>query len=184
MGAMRQRMRTAHQQGGPMPARNARCCPVLVLALAVLFAPGGRAAQNTESSTLADQKDLAVTVYNSNIALVRDVRRMRLPTGAVDLRFMDIAAKVNPATVHIVSLTAPKELTVLEQNYEYDLLNPQKLLDKYVGKEVTLVRLRTENNSTKEEYVKAALLANNEGPVRSEERRVGKECRSRWSPYH
>ena len=148
-----------------MPARNARCCPVLALALAVLFAPGGRAAQNTESSTLADQKDLAVTVYNSNIALVRDVRRLRLPTGAVDLRFMDIAAKVNPATVHIVSLTAPKELTVLEQNYEYDLLNPQKLLDKYVGKEVTLVRLRTENNSTKEEYVKAALLANNEGPV-------------------
>ena len=148
-----------------MPARNARCCPVLVLALAVLFATGGRAAQNTESSTLADQKDLAVTVYNSNIALVRDVRRMRLPTGAVDLRFMDIAAKVNPATVHIVSLTAPKELTVLEQNYEYDLLNPQKLLDKYVGKEVTLVRLRAENNSTKEEYVKAALLANNEGPV-------------------
>ena len=69
-----------------MPARNARCCPVLALALAVLFAPGGRAAQNTESSTLADQKDLAVTVYNSNIALVRDVRRMRLPTGAVDLR--------------------------------------------------------------------------------------------------
>jgi len=54
---------------------------------------------------------------------------------------------------------------VLEQNYEYDLLNPQKLLDKYVGKEVTLVRLRTENNSTKEESVKAALLANNEGPV-------------------
>ncbi len=148
-----------------MPARNARCCPVLVLALAVLFAPGGRAAQNTESSTLADQKDLAVTVYNSNIALVRDVRRMRLPTGAVDLRFMDIAAKVNPATVHIVSLTAPKQLTVLEQNYEYDLLNPRKLLDKYVGKEVTLVRLRSENNSTKEEYVKATLLADNEGPV-------------------
>src|SRR5207245_11484201 len=111
------------------------------------------------------RKDASGTASNSNIALVRDVRRMRLPTGAVDLRFMDIAAKVNPATVHIVSLTAPKELTVLEQNYEYDLLNPQKLLDKYVGKEVTLVRLRSENNSTKEEYVKAALLANNEGPV-------------------
>jgi hypothetical protein len=112
-----------------------------------------------------DQKDVAVTVYNSNVGLVRDVRRLRLPTGTVDLRFMDIAAQVNPTTVHIVSLTAPKELMVLEQNYEYDLLNPTKLLDKYVGKEVTLVRLRTENNSTKEEYVKATLLANNEGPV-------------------
>jgi hypothetical protein len=121
--------------------------------------------RTTHDSTLADQKEVAVTVYNSNIALVRDVRRLELPTGTVDLRFMDIAAKVNPATVHIVSLTAPTDLSVLEQNYEYDLLNPQKLLDKYVGKEVTLVRLRSENNSTKEENVTATLLANNEGPV-------------------
>jgi hypothetical protein len=78
---------------------------------------------------------------------------------------MDIAAKVNPATVHIVSLTAPKDLTVLEQNYEYDLLGPEKLLNKYLGKEVTLVRLHMENNSTREELVTATLLANNEGPV-------------------
>ena len=138
------------------------------LTLAVLLVPLQLAAQAVpavQTSTLADQKDVAVTVYNSNVALVRDVRQLRLPTGTVDLRFMDIAAQVNPVTVHIVSLTAPKELTVLEQNYEYDLLNPAKLLDKYVGKEVTLVRLRTENNSTKEEYVKATLLANNEGAV-------------------
>ena len=112
-----------------------------------------------------DQTDLAVTVYNSNVALVRDVRRVTLPAGTVDLRFMDIAAAVNPATVHIVSLTAPKDLTVLEQNYEYDLLSPQKLLQKYVGKELTLIRLVTENNSTKEVPVKATLLAYNEGPV-------------------
>jgi hypothetical protein len=140
----------------------------LLLTLAVWLVPLRLAAQGSPSvhtSTLVDQKDLAVTVYNSNVGLVRDVRRLRLPTGTVDLRFMDIAAQVNPATVHIVSLTAPKELTVLEQNYEYDLLNPAKLLDKYVGKEVTLVRLRTENNSTKEENVKATLMANNEGPV-------------------
>ena len=133
--------------------------------LALLLVRAAWAAEHTESSTRADQKELAVTVYNSNVALVRDVRQVRLPTGTVDLRFMDIAAKVNPATVHIASLSAPKSLTVLEQNYEYDLLNPQKLLDKYVGKEVMLVRLRTQNNSTQEEYVKATLLANNEGPV-------------------
>jgi hypothetical protein len=138
---------------------------VSILALAVLvFAPHAWA-QTAQTSTETDQKDLAVTVYNSNIALVRDVRRLQLPVGTVDLRFMDIAAAVNPATVHIVSLTAPKELTVLEQNYEYDLLSPQKLLQKYVGKELTLVRLRTENNTTKEESVKALLLAYNEGPV-------------------
>src|SRR5579885_3298720 len=122
-------------------------------------------AQSTVTSTEQDQKDLAITVYNSNIALVRDVRRLRLPAGNFDLRYMDIAAQVNPATVHIVSLTAPKDLSVLEQNYEYDLLSPQKLLQKYVGKELTLVRLVQQNNSTQEVPVKATLLAYNEGPV-------------------
>jgi hypothetical protein len=121
--------------------------------------------ETTATSTHDDQKEVAVTVYNSNIALVRDVRLLKIPTGEVHLRFMDIAAKVNPATVHIVSLTAPKELQVLEQNYEYDLLNPQRLLEKYVGRELTLVRLVTENNSTKEVPVKAKLLAYNQGPV-------------------
>ena len=75
------------------------------------------------------------------------------------------AAQVNPATVHIVSLTAPKELNVLEQDYEYDLLSPQKLLQKYVGKELTLIRVVTENNSTREVPMKAELLADNDGPV-------------------
>jgi hypothetical protein len=138
---------------------------VSALALAVLLFAPRALAQTAQTSTETDQKDLAITVYNSNVALVRDVRRLRLPAGTLDLRFMDIAAAVNPATVHIVSLTAPKELTVLEQNYEYDLLSPQKLLQKYVGKELTLIRLRTENNTTKEESVKALLLAYNEGPV-------------------
>jgi hypothetical protein len=138
---------------------------IWTLALAVLLFAPRTLAQTAQTSTEADQKDLAITVYNSNVALVRDVRRLRLPAGTLDLRFMDIAAAVNPATVHIVSLTAPKELTVLEQNYEYDLLSPQKLLQKYVGKELTLIRLRTENNTTKEEAVKALLLAYNEGPV-------------------
>jgi len=135
----------------------------LALLAILLFGFTRGLAQTTERSTEADQKQVAVTVYNSNIALVRDVRTLRLPAGTVDLRFEDIAAQVNPATVHFVSLTAPKELSVLEQNYEYDLLSPEKLLNKYVGKDVTLVRLRMENNSTKEEDVKATLLANNEG---------------------
>jgi hypothetical protein len=138
----------------------------LVCGVGMVFLAGGQSfAQTTVTSTQQDQKDLAVTVYNSNVALVRDVRRLRLPAGTLDLRYMDIAAEVNPATVHIVSLTAPKDLSVLEQNYEYDLLSPQKLLQKYVGKELTLVRTETENNSTKEVSVKATLLALNEGPV-------------------
>ncbi len=141
---------------------------IVRLALAVsvaLWAAGSLRAQNTVTSTDQDQKELAVTVYNSNVALVRDVRRLRLPEGQFDLRYMDIAAQVNPATVHIVSLTAPKDLDVLEQDYEYDLLSPQKLLQKYIGKELTLIRMVTENNSTKEVPVKAVLLADNDGPV-------------------
>jgi len=138
----------------------------LVYAAALTILMGARSfAQTTVTSTQEDQKEVAVTVYNSNVALVRDVRRLRLPAGPLDLRYMDIAAQVNPATVHIVSLNAPKDLSVLEQNYEYDLLSPQKLLQKYVGKELTLVRLVTENNSTKEVPVKATLLALNEGQV-------------------
>src|SRR5687768_4311359 len=92
------------------------------------------------STTLDDQVELNVTVYNSDIALVRDVRNIALPRGTFDLSFMDIAATVNPATVHFRSVSEPARLGVLEQNYEFDLLEPEKLLRKYVGRDVTLVR--------------------------------------------
>jgi hypothetical protein len=123
----------------------------------------GHAAEH--STTLNDQTELAVTVYNSNIALVRDVRQLQLPTGNFRLKFMDIAATVNPATVHFRSLTEPEKVGVIEQNYEYDLLEPAKLLNKYVGKEVTLVRSYMDNGTTKHEEIRATLLANNNGPV-------------------
>ena len=118
-----------------------------------------------DSSTLDDQVDLAVTVYNSDIALVRDVRELQLQRGSFDLRFMDIAATVNPATVHFRSLTEPTKVNVLEQNYEYDLLEPDKLLRKYVGRDVILVRRRMENGDTREEEVTARLLSYNNAPV-------------------
>jgi hypothetical protein len=123
------------------------------------------AAGADQTTSLSDQTDLAVTVYNSNIALVRDVRQLALPGGAFRLKFMDIAATVNPATVHFRSLTDPEKLGVIEQNYEYDLLEPAKLLHKYVGKEVTMVRSYMENVSTKREEIKATLLSDNNGPV-------------------
>ena len=121
--------------------------------------------KSAQSTTLSDQTDLNVTVYNSNIALVRDVRQLTLPSGLINLKFADIAATVNPATVHFRSLTEPDKLSVIEQNYEYDLLDPAKLLHKYVGREVTLVRSFRENGETKHEDVKATLLADNNGPV-------------------
>src|SRR5215472_19248355 len=123
----------------------------------------GRAAD--QSTSLNDQTDLNVTVYNSNIALVRDVRNLTLPGGTFRLKFMDIAATVNPATVHFRSLTDPEKLGVIEQNYEYDLLEPAKLLHKYVGKEITLERSYVENYTTKREQFKATLLSDNSGTV-------------------
>ena len=117
------------------------------------------------TTTLDDQSELAITVYNSDIALVRDVRNLQLARGVGNLRFMDIAATVNPATVHFRSLTEPTRVSVLEQNYEYDLLEPDKLLRKYVGREVTLMRTRQDGGSTRQEEVKALLLSYNSQPV-------------------
>ncbi len=117
------------------------------------------------TTTQNDQSDLAVTVYNSELALVRDVRQINLAAGESRLRFMDIAASVNPATVHFRSLTDPSKLSVLEQNYEFDLLDPSKLLQKYVGREVTLVRAKMSSGSTQWDEVKATLLSLNGAPV-------------------
>jgi hypothetical protein len=133
--------------------------------------PGAATEANTSQSeqdlttTLNDQAELSLTVYNSDIALVRDVRNLQLARGIGNLRFMDIAATVNPATVHFRSLTEPSQVSVLEQNYEYDLLDPDKLLRKYVGREVTLMRNRSDNGSTRQEEVKALLLSYNTSPV-------------------
>jgi hypothetical protein len=137
----------------PRPAANARASQ-----------PAARASV-PGVSTLDDQTDLAVTVYNSDLALVRDVRQIQLPRGVADLQFEDIAATVNPATVHFRSLTEPSRVSVLEQNYEYDLLEPDKLLRKFVGRDVTLVRRRQDGGVTRDEAVTARLLSDNNAPV-------------------
>ena len=115
------------------------------------------------SSSLADQSNVAVTIYNVNLGLVKDQRSINLPKGTGELKFMDVASQIIPTSVHIKSVINSDSLQVLEQNYEYDLLNPQKLLDKYVGKEV---KLYTKNPYTeREELVTATLLSNNGGPI-------------------
>src|SRR3977135_2430344 len=72
-------------------------------------------AAGDKSTSLNDQTDLNVTVYNSNIALVRDVRQLTLPGGMFRLKFMDIAATVNPATVHFRSLNDPEKPGCLDK---------------------------------------------------------------------
>jgi hypothetical protein len=118
-----------------------------------------------QTTTARDRQSVNITVYNSNLGLVRETRRLTLPQGQVALRFADVTAQIRPETVHLSSLTAPSSLRILEQNYQYDLLNPAKLLDKFVGREITLVLRRYQNNTETFEPVQATLLSNNGGQV-------------------
>src|SRR3989442_13052962 len=120
--------------------------------------------QTSEQTTTArDRQSVNITVYNSNLGLVRETRRLTLPGGRIALRFADVTAQIRPETVHLASLTAPSSLRILEQNYQYDLLNPAKLLDKFVGRDLTLVLRRYQNNTESFEPVQATLLSNNGG---------------------
>lgn len=121
------------------------------------------AASAPRRSTLAEQSQVALTVYNSNIALVREQREIELAAGANTLQFVDVPAQIMPTTVHIKSLSDAQALRVLEQNYEYDLLSPEKLLEKFVGQEV---KIFDKNYYTgKDEIATATLLSTNNGTV-------------------
>ena len=120
-------------------------------------ASGQPAKPNDLTSSLEDQEEVSVTVYNSNIGLVKDLRSIRLMKGLTDLKFADVAARIMPQAVHIKSLTDPSNMEVLEQNYEYDLLTPQKMLDKFVGKEIRVLKDGTE--------VPVTILSTNSGLV-------------------
>lgn len=75
-------------------------------------------------------------------AVVRHVRRVDLPSGIGEHEFTGVAALIDPTTVSFVSLTSPDRTSVLEQSYQFDLVGPQKLLEKYVGQEVTVTSVR------------------------------------------
>jgi hypothetical protein len=134
---------------------------LLLGGIAVAAPPSGH--PPVTASTIDDQQSVSLTIYNVNLGLVKDLRTLKLPQGVGELRFMDVASQIIPTSVHIRSLVHPASLSVLEQNYEYDLLNMQKLLEKYVGREV---KLYTKNPYTeREEIVSATLLSNDGGPI-------------------
>ncbi len=113
-------------------------------------------------TTLQDQMDVAVTIYNNDRALVREQRKIKLPKGESYLKFMGVPEKILPETVSLKSLKQPGSLQILEQNYEYDLISPSKLMEKYVGREVKLIN----KNKDMDFYeVTAKLLSVNESPV-------------------
>lgn len=137
---------------------------VLPLALSsVLLAHMASAGAQEQRSTLADQQEVAVTIYNENLALVKDVRKIPLQSGAQALAFRDVSARMRPETALLRSLTAPGALRVQEQNFDFDLLTPQKMLEKYVGRSVKVVRT---NSATGQETVEqATVLSANNGVV-------------------
>ena len=150
--------------GFQMTARYFILSALLIFTALRLAMPAAAVEKPEVRSTGAeDQTGIAITIYNVNLGLVKDQRSIKLAKGTGELRFMDVASQIIPTSVHIKSLSDADGLQVLEQNYEYDLLNPQKLLDKYVGKEV---KLFTKNPySEREESVTATLLSNNGGPI-------------------
>ncbi|HET6347584.1 MAG TPA: DUF4139 domain-containing protein [Candidatus Krumholzibacteria bacterium] len=136
----------------------------ITLALALAAAPSfAGAADTTEAkSTPADQKSMSVTIYNDNLGLVKDVRSLELKNGVQNLWFEGVAGQIDATSVHIRSVDAPNALRVLEQNFEYDLISPDKLMEKYIGQTVELVVTR-EDGAT--ETTKAKLIGTQGGYV-------------------
>ncbi len=131
--------------------------PLIASILIAALATGQPADAAPVSVTRDDQREVMVTIYNGNLGLVKDLRETRLPAGQSEVQFMDVAALIDPTTVHLKSLTDALGLKILEQNYEYDLLTSQKLMEKYVGRKVRLYQ----SDGT---YHEATLLSTH-GPV-------------------
>jgi hypothetical protein len=87
----------------------------------------------------AQQEGLELAVYNGNLALVKDPRQLDLSAGLNEVFIGDVAAQIDPTSVHFRSLTDPEGTVVLEQNYEYDIVDSTKMLSKYVDMEIGMV---------------------------------------------
>ncbi len=100
-------------------------------------------------SKSAERTSVDLTIYNQNLSLIREERTMKLPKGTSRVVVPDIPETIDGTSVHFLSVTAPDAVKVLEQNYQYDLVNQNKLLEKYIGRQVEFVRL---DESTKKEF--------------------------------
>ncbi|MGA1840015.1 MAG: DUF4139 domain-containing protein [bacterium] len=120
-------------------------------------------------TTENDRKEIVLSIYNNNFALVKEVREIYLPSGISELRFLDISRHINPGSVITKSINNINGLEFIEQNYEYDLISPENLLDKYVGHTVTLID--KDDFSGSKGKLQAELLSNSHGPIY----RIGEE---------
>ena len=125
-----------------------RTCSVLT-ALVLLAAPWASAQE--VAVPLENQTSVAVTIYNDNLALVKDKRRIDLTGGRQRLSFVDVSAQIRPET----ALLTGAGISVIEQNFDFDLLTPQILLEKAVGREVRIVRYHPQSG---EDIVETGIL--------------------------
>lgn len=142
---------------------NFSLAPVCVAMAMAVLGPSVHAQAAEQRSTLADQREVAVTIYNDNLALVKDQRHLQLEAGSSNLAFRDVSARMRAETALLRSVSHPGALRVLEQNFDFDLLSPQKLLEKYVGQTVSVVR--THPTTGAESVESAQVLAANGGVV-------------------
>lgn len=125
--------------------------------ICALFVLGVIATIPLAAQTAGDRTSVDLTIYNFDLALIRETRPITLGKGLNTLVIPDIPATIDGTSVHFSSLTDPSAVSVLEQNFQYDLVHPAKLLEKYLGKEVEFVR---QDPATNKEYsVMGKLLA-------------------------
>ncbi|HUV35517.1 MAG TPA: DUF4139 domain-containing protein [Patescibacteria group bacterium] len=134
---------------------------LIVCVFCLLCVAGANA--GTVESTAADRKHISVTIYNVNLGLVRESRVLSLPGGVVRLEFRDVASRIDPTSVKVRVLGGLKEFGLLEQNYEFDLMSPEKLMEKYVGRDIELVVSHPQTGE--ETSLRAELLSMNGGPI-------------------
>lgn len=113
-------------------------------------------------STAADREAVAVTVYNDDLALVKERRRVDLPPGLARLSLREVAAQMRPETALLRAVSGPA-FGLIEQNFDFDLLTPQKLLEKYIGRQVTVIRPHPATDAERRES--ATVLAAGQGTV-------------------
>ena len=114
-------------------------------------------------STLNDQQSVAVTIYNENLALIKDLRRVTFEAGRNRLALREVSGRMRPETALLRSVSHPGTLSLLEQNFDFDLLTPAKMLEKYVGRNVRIIK--THPTTGAETIETATVLAANGGVV-------------------
>jgi hypothetical protein len=106
---------------------------------------------------------VGLTIYNDNFAVVREARNMKFEKGQNTVRFTDVASAIDPTSVKFTCLSSPGAVSVLEQNYEYDLVNTESLLKRYIDKQV-VVAIRG-GGSDARKFVEGTLLAGVDGDL-------------------